>query len=121
MRKKHHGDEDTWARIRESLDDFRPAHLAARLRQYLVPHLPTGTRHLDETTRRSLHEGVDALLSEHAGAWYTHGYHGFFPSQGGPSGLGVEGDIERILSALGAAHEWLCTLDTYFRSVALPP
>lgn len=121
MSRKKHGDENTWALIRESLDDFRPAHLAARLRLYLAPHLAPGTRHLDERTRRTLHEGVDALLAEHAGAWYTHGYHGLFPRQDEPSGLGVESNIERILSALGVAHEWLCTLDTYFRSVALPP
>lgn len=119
-RKKHRG-EDTWALVRESLDDFRPAQLAARLREYLAPRLPSGPRHLDERTRRSLLEGVDALLSEHAGAWYTHGFHRYGPEQDAPSDLGVEGHIERILAALGVAHEWLCTLDTYFRSVALPP
>jgi hypothetical protein len=134
MSRKKHRDEDSWAPIRESLDDFRPAHLAARLRQYLVPHMSPETRHLDERTRRALFEGVDALLAEHAGAWYTkadarlgneslgsYGFHHFFPSQGEPSYLSVESNIERILSALGVAHEWLCTLDTYFRSVALPP
>jgi hypothetical protein len=121
MSRKKHRDEDTWALIRESLDDFRPAHLAVRLREYLAPRLPSSTQHLDEGTRRSLFEGVDALLSEHAGAWYTHGFQGYFSGQGAPAGLGVEGHIERILSALGVGHEWLCTLDTYFRSVALPP
>ncbi len=119
-RKKHRG-EDTWALIRESLDDFRPAQLAARLREYLAPRLASGTRPPDERTRRSLLEGVDALLSEHAGAWYTHGFHGELPHQGAPSEPLVEGYIERILFTLGVAHEWLCTLDTYFRSVALPP
>lgn len=121
MSRKKHRDEGTWVPIRESLDDFRPAQLAARLREYLSPRIPPETRHLDERTDRSLLEGVDALLAEHAGAWYSHGFHGFLPSQGGPSGLGVESDIERILSALSVAHEWLCTLDTYFRSLALPP
>jgi hypothetical protein len=121
MSRKKHGGEDTWALIRESLDDFRPAQLAARLREYLAPRLSSGTRPLDERTHRSLLEGVDALLSEHAGAWYTHGFHGDLPRQGTLSGLGVEGHIERILFTLGVAHEWLCTLDTYFRSVALPP
>ncbi|MFE8595364.1 hypothetical protein [Archangium violaceum] len=119
-RKKHRG-EDTWALIRESLDDFRPAQLAARLREYLAPRLASSLRPPDERSRRALLEGVDALLSEHAGAWYTHGFHGDLPPQGAPSEPGVEGHIERILSTLGVAHEWLCTLDTYFRSVALPP
>jgi hypothetical protein len=138
MSRKKHRDEDSWAPIQESLDDFRPAHLAARLRQHLAPHVSPETRHLDESTRRALFEEVDALLAEHAGAWYTkadarlgneslgsYGFRHFFPSHGGPSDLGIgsniESNIERILSALGVAHEWLCTLDTYFRSVALPP
>ncbi|HYO73796.1 MAG TPA: hypothetical protein VEU33_47795 [Archangium sp.] len=119
-RKKHRG-EDTWALIRESLDDFRPTHLAARLREYLAPRLASGPRPPDERTRRSLLEGVDALLAEHAGAWYTHGFHGDLPRPGALSEPGVEGHIERILFTLGVAHERLCTLDTYFRSVALPP
>ena len=138
MSRKKHRDEDSWAPIQESLDDFRPAQLAARLRQHLAPHISPETRHLDERTRRALFAGVDALLAEHAGAWYTkadarlgngslgsYGFRHFFPNHGGPSSLGLESNlesnIERILSALGVAHEWLCTLDTYFRSVALPP
>ncbi|MCY1074691.1 hypothetical protein [Archangium lansingense] len=134
MSRKKHRDEDSWVPIRESLDDFKPAHLAAHLRQYLASHISPETRHLDEQTRRTLFEGVDALLAEQAGAWYTkadarlgneslgsYGFHHFFPNPGGPPDLRVESNIERILSALGVAHEWLCTLDTYFRSVALPP
>ncbi|PTL82291.1 hypothetical protein [Vitiosangium sp. GDMCC 1.1324] len=133
MSRKKQRDEDTWAPILESLDSFQPAHLAARLRHYLAPHIPPGTRRLNERTRRELFEGVDALLAEHAGAWYTKadvrlgneslgGYSplSLFPSQGGPADQGVESNIQRILSALGVAHAWLCTLDTYFRSLALP-
>jgi hypothetical protein len=122
-RKKHRDAEGTWAPIRESLDDFKPAQLSARLREYLAPRLPPGLRRLNEQTRRALFEGVDALLAEHAGAWYTkaHALQDFFPSQDGPPDLGVEGNIQRILCALGVTHEWLCTLDTYFRSLALPP
>ncbi|HYO58885.1 hypothetical protein [Archangium sp.] len=134
MSRKKHRAEDTWAPLQESLDDFQPAHLAALLREYLAPRIPPDTQGLDERTRRALFEGVDELLSSHAGAWYTkadarlgneslggYGLHGFFSSQGRPPELGVESNIQRILSALGVAHEWLCTLDTYFRSLALPP
>lgn len=134
MSRKQQRDEDTWALILESLDSFQPAHLAARLRQYLAPRIPPGTWNLDDRTRRELFEGVDALLAEHAGAWYTkadarlgneslgnYHPHSLFPSPGGPANLGVESNVQRILSALGVAHAWLCTLDTYFRSLALPP
>jgi hypothetical protein len=133
MSRKKHRDEDTWAPIQESLDAFQPAPLAARLREYLAPRVPPSTRRLDEPTRRALFEGVDALLAEHAGAWYTQagarlgneslgGYdpRSLFHGQGGAPGMGVESNIEHILSALGVAHAWLCTLDTYFRSLALP-
>jgi hypothetical protein len=133
MSRKKHRDEDTWAPIQESLDAFQPAPLAARLREYLAPRVPPATRSLDESTRRALFEGVDALLAEHAGAWYTKagarlgdeslgGYdpRSLFPSQGSAAELGVESNIQRILAALGVAHAWLCTLDTYFRSLALP-
>jgi hemin uptake protein HemP len=133
MSRKKHRDEDTWAPIQESLDDFQPAPLAARLREYLAPRVPPGTRRLEESTRRALFEGVDALLAEHAGAWYTQagarlgneslgGYdpRSLFPGPGGAPDMGVESNIEHILSALGVAHAWLCTLDTYFRSLALP-
>jgi hemin uptake protein HemP len=133
MSRKRQKDEETWARIQESLDVFQPAPLAARLREHLVPHIPRSATRLDERTRRSLFEGVSALLAEHAGAWYTlarvqlgnpvlGGYSqgSSFFNQGHPPDLGVESNIQRILSALGMAHEWLCTLDTYFRSVALP-
>jgi hypothetical protein len=127
-------DDDTWTPIRESLDDFQPAQLAARLREYLVPRVPRGAKHLDERTRLALLEGVSELLAEHAGAWYTQAHvqlgnevlgdycrcHDFF-NQGEPPDMGVESNIQRILSALGTAHAWLCTLDTYFRSLALPP
>ncbi|WP_257452423.1 hypothetical protein [Archangium lipolyticum] len=133
MRKKKQRDDGTWTSIRESLDDFHPAQLAARLREYLVPRIPQGAKHLDERTRSALLEGVGELLAEHAGAWYTEAHvplgnevlgdycrcHGFF-NQGEPPDVGVESNIQRILSALGAAHAWLCTLDTYFRSLALP-
>ena len=134
MSRKRQKDEETWARIQESLDGFRPAHLAARLREHLVPHIPQSATRLDEQTRRSLFEGVSALLAEHAGAWYTlarvrlgnpvlggYSQDSSFFNQGHPPDLGVESNIQRILSALGVAHAWLCTLDTYFRSVALPP
>jgi hypothetical protein len=134
-RKKLKEDGGAWVAIQESLDDFKPAHLAACLRETLVPRIPRGTTHLDEQTRRTLFEGVSALLAEHAGAWYSKadvqlgnevlGNYGwrdsFFPDEGGASDLGVESNIQRILSALGVAHEWLCTLDTYFRSLSLPP
>jgi hypothetical protein len=133
MRKKKQRDDGAWTPIRESLDDFHPAQLAARLREYLVPRIPRGAKHLDERTRLALLEGVGELLAEHAGAWYTEAHvqlgnevlgdycrcHGFF-NQGEPPDVGVESNIQRILSALGAAHAWLCTLDTYFRSLALP-
>ena len=72
MSRKKQRAEGTWVPIQESLDDFQPAPLAARLREYLVSRLPAGARHLDEPTRRELFEGVDALLAEHAGAWYTN-------------------------------------------------
>ncbi|HEX8439801.1 hypothetical protein [Archangium sp.] len=134
-RKKQKEDGGTWLSIQESLDDFRPAPLAARLRETLVPRIPRDATRLDEQTRRSLFEGVSALLSEDAGAWYTKadvqlgnevlGSYGwrdsFFPDEGDSPDLGVESNIQRILSALGVAHEWLCTLDTYFRSLSLPP
>lgn len=133
MSRKKPREEDTWVPIQESLDDFQPAPLAARLREYLAPRVAPGTRHLDEPTRRALFAGVDALLAEHAGAWYTKagarlgneslgGYDPrcLFDGQGGAPGMGVESNIEHILSALGVAHAWLCTLDTYFRSLALP-
>jgi hypothetical protein len=133
MSKKQQRDDDSWLPIRESLDDFQPAQLAARLREYLVPRIPQGAKHLDERTRLALLEGVSELLAEHAGAWYRKVHvqlgnevlgddcrcHGFF-NQGAPPDLGVESNIQRILSALGATHAWLCTLDTYFRSLALP-
>lgn len=133
MSRKRQKDEETWARIQESLDDFRPAPLAARLREHLVPYIPRGTTRLDERTRHALFESVSALLAEHAGAWYTlarvrlgnpvlGGYSqdtSFF-NQGHPPDVGVESNIQRILAALGMAHEWLCTLDTYFCSLALP-
>jgi hemin uptake protein HemP len=134
MSSKRQKDEETWARIQESLDGFQPAHLAAHLREHLVPHIPRSATRLDERTRQNLFEGVSALLAEHAGAWYTlarvrlgnpvlGGYSrsSSFFNQGHPPDLGVESNIQRILSALGVAHAWLCTLDTYFRSVALPP
>ncbi|WNG44377.1 hypothetical protein F0U60_09835 [Archangium minus] len=124
MSRKKQRNEGTWAPIQESLDAFQPAHLAVRLREYLVPHLPSGTRRLDAPTRRALLEGVDALLSEHAGAWYTKagvrlGNESL--GQGQAPNTDIESHIQHILSALGAAHVWLCTLDTYFRSLALPP
>jgi hypothetical protein len=134
MSTKKQRAEEGWALIRESLDAFRPAQLAACLREYLAPRIPQGTTRLDERTRHTLFQGVGALLAEHAGAWYTkadlrlghevlgdHGWHrGFFADQGSSPDLGVESNIQRILAALGVAHEWLCTLDTYFRSLALP-
>jgi len=133
MSRKRQKDEETWARIQESLDDFRPAPLAALLREHLVPHIAGGTTRLDERTRQALFESVSALLAEHAGAWYTlaqvrlgnpvlggYSQDTRFFHQGPPPDLGVESNIQRILSALGVAHQWLCTLDTYFRSVALP-
>ncbi|QRK12863.1 hypothetical protein JQX13_24220 [Archangium violaceum] len=113
MRRKKLTNEDTWAPIQESLDAFQPAHLAARLREYLV----------DAPTRRARLEGVDALLAEHAGAWYTKADVRLGDEclgQGQAPDADVEGHIQRILSALGEAHAWLCTLDTYFRSLALP-
>ncbi|HEX8822816.1 MAG TPA: hypothetical protein VF794_23015 [Archangium sp.] len=133
MSRKKPKDEGTWALILESLDAFKPAHLAARLREYLVPRIPRAATHLDEWTRHTLFEGVSALLAEHAGAWYTlarvrlgnavlGGYSqgSSFFNQGHPPDVGVESNIQRILSALGEAHAWLCTLDTYFRSLSLP-
>lgn len=134
MSMKKQRAEEGWALIRESLDAFQPAPLAARLREYLAPRLPQGTTRLDEQTRHALFQGVSALLSEHAGVWYTqadvrHGHEalggydwrrGFFPDQGSSPDLGVESNIQRLLAALGVAHEWLCTLDTYFRSLVLP-
>ncbi|MGZ3460632.1 MAG: hypothetical protein ACXU86_19260, partial [Archangium sp.] len=133
MSRTKHRDGSTWAPIQESLDAFQPAPLAARLREYLVPRIPPGTWRLEERTRHELLEGIDALLAEHAGAWYTkaevglgneslggYGITRLFPSQGGPADLSVESNVQRLLCALGVAHEWLCTLDTYFRSVALP-
>jgi hypothetical protein len=134
-RKKQQDGGGTWATIQESLDDFKPAQLAARLREALAPRIPRDATRLDERTRRGLFEGVSALIAEHAGAWYTkadvqlgnevlgsYGWRdGFFPDEGGSPDLGVESNIQRILSALGVAHEWLCTLDTYFRSLSLPP
>jgi hypothetical protein len=133
-RKKQQVDGGTWATLQESLDDFQPAQLAARLREDLVPRIPRDATRLDEQTRRGLFEGVSALVAEHAGAWYTqadvqlgnevlgsYGWRdGFFPDEGDSPDLGVESNIQRILSALGVAHEWLCTLDTYFRSLSLP-
>jgi hypothetical protein len=134
MSTKKQRDEEDWALIRESLDAFQPAPLAARLREYLAPRIPRGPTRLDEQTRHTLFQGVSALLAEHAGAWYTKadvrlghealgGYgwrQGFFPDTGSAPDLGVESNIQRILAALGMAHEWLCTLDTYFCSLALP-
>jgi hypothetical protein len=134
MRMKKQRAEKGWALIRESLEAFQPAPLAARLREYLAPRIPPGTTRLDEQTRHSLFQGVSALLAEHAGAWYTKadvrlghealgGYgwrRGFFPDQGSSPDLGVESNIQRLLAALGVTHEWLCTLDTYFRSLVLP-
>jgi hypothetical protein len=134
MSMKKQRDKEDWALIRESLDAFRPAQLAALLREYLAPRLPPGTTRLDEQTRHTLFQGVSALLAEHAGAWYTKadvqlghealgGYDwrlGFFPDQGSAPDLGVESNVQRILAVLGMAHEWLCTLDTYFRSLVLP-
>lgn len=134
MSTKKQREEEGWALIRESLDAFRPAHLAACLREALAPRVLQRTRRLDEQTRHTLFQGVCALLAEHAGAWYTQadvrlghealgGYdwrRDFFPDHGSPPDLGVESNIQRILAALGVAHEWLCTLDTYFRSLALP-
>jgi hypothetical protein len=134
MSRKKQKDEETWARIQESLEGFQPAHLAARLREHLVPHIPRGATRLDERTRQALFESISALLAEHAGAWYTlgrvhlgnpvlggYGRDSSFFNQGPPPDVGVESNIQRILSSLAVAHEWLCTLDTYFRSVALPP
>jgi hypothetical protein len=133
MSRKTQKDEGTWALILESLDAFQPAPLAARLREYLVPRIPRGATRLDERTRTTLFEGVSTLLAEHAGAWYSlarvqlgnpvlGGYirDSSFFNHGHPPDVGVESNIERILSALGVAHAWLCTLDTYFRSLALP-
>jgi hypothetical protein len=133
-RKKQKDERGTWVVIQESLDDFQPAPLAARLRENLVPRIPRDATRLDEQTRRGLFEDVSALLARHAGAWYTKadvqlgnevlGSYGwrdsFFPDGDGSHDLGVESNIQRILSALGVAHEWLCTLDTYFRSLSLP-
>ncbi|MCP3145187.1 hypothetical protein [Pyxidicoccus xibeiensis] len=122
----------TWELIQRSLDGYQPERLAALLREYLAPRIPSGVRKLSDALREELKEGVEAILDDNLGPWYhqtgvrlgngiVSGYcwcHSFFNHKPFPD-LGVEHNIQLMLKSLGWSHAWLSKLDATFRSSEL--
>jgi hypothetical protein len=130
--QKQRMEDAGWEDIQRSLDSYQPERIAALLREYLAPRIPTGARRLEESLLEELREGVETLLDDNLGPWYHetgvvlgNGFiggfcwcHRFFNDKPLPD-LDVEHNVQRIVDALGQGHEWLSRLDAAYRGAEL--
>ncbi|MFP2906996.1 hypothetical protein ACLESD_18515 [Pyxidicoccus sp. 3LFB2] len=132
MKQWNPGHDSSWEVIQRSLDSYQPERIAALLREYLSPRIPPGARRLEESLRKELRDGVEAILDANLGPWYhdtgvylgngiVAGYcwcHTFFNQKPLPE-VGVEHNVQLILKALGQGHGWLSALDAAYRGAEL--
>ncbi|QSQ25016.1 hypothetical protein JY651_08815 [Pyxidicoccus parkwayensis] len=124
--------ESGWEVIQRSLDSYQPERIAALLREYLTPRIPSGVRKLDEPLREQLRDGVEAIVDANLGPWYHEtgvhlgneiigGFcwcHRFFNQKPAPN-LNVEFNVQLMVDAIGRGHAWLSALDKAYRGAEL--